>query len=73
VTSPPTAAAVTLSDEEARPNRRLLPLLLMEEGFAGHPGEWWHFSWGDQLWAALTETPQAHYGLAVPDEAATGG
>jgi D-alanyl-D-alanine dipeptidase len=22
-------------------------------GFLRHPGEWWHFSLGDQLWAWL--------------------
>jgi D-alanyl-D-alanine dipeptidase len=38
---------------------------MTEEGFAGHPEEWWHFSWGDQLWAALTNAPAAHYGLAL--------
>jgi len=26
----------------------------MEEGgFLRHPGEWWHFSQGDQMWAWL--------------------
>jgi D-alanyl-D-alanine dipeptidase len=55
----------SFSDEEARANRRLLHWLMTEEGFAGHPDEWWHFSWGDQLWAALTGAPAAHYGLAV--------
>jgi D-alanyl-D-alanine dipeptidase len=55
----------SFSDEEARANRRLLHWLMMEEGFAGHPDEWWHFSWGDQLWAALTGAPAANYGLAV--------
>ncbi|MFZ9739796.1 MAG: M15 family metallopeptidase, partial [Prochlorotrichaceae cyanobacterium] len=24
-------------------------------GFANHPKEWWHFSYGDQLWAWLRE------------------
>jgi D-alanyl-D-alanine dipeptidase len=56
--------AVSFSDEEARANRRLLHWLMLEEGFAGHPDEWWHFSWGDQLWAALTGAAAAHYGLA---------
>jgi D-alanyl-D-alanine dipeptidase len=42
--------------------------LMLEEGFAGHPDEWWHFSWGDQLWAALSGAPAAHYGLAVVAE-----
>jgi D-alanyl-D-alanine dipeptidase len=54
----------SFSDQEARANRRLLHWLMMEEGFAGHPEEWWHFSWGDQMWAALTGADAAHYGLA---------
>jgi D-alanyl-D-alanine dipeptidase len=58
------------SDQEARANRRLLHWLMVEEGFAGHPDEWWHFSWGDQMWAALTGAPSAHYGLAsIPGSA----
>jgi D-alanyl-D-alanine dipeptidase len=59
------AASFYFSDQEARANRRLLHWLMVEEGFAGHPDEWWHFSWGDQLWAALTAAPAAHYGLAA--------
>ncbi len=55
----------SFSDQEACANRRLLHWLMVEEGFAGHPDEWWHFSWGDQLWAALTGAPAAHYGLAT--------
>ena len=54
----------SFSDREARANRRLLHWLMTEEGFAGHPDEWWHFSWGDQMWAALTGAGAAHYGLA---------
>ena len=54
----------SFSDQEARANRRLLHWLMTEEGFAGHPDEWWHFSWGDQMWAALTGAAAAHYGLA---------
>ena len=54
----------SFSDREARANRRLLHWLMTEEGFAGHPDEWWHFSWGDQMWAALTGADEAHYGLA---------
>jgi D-alanyl-D-alanine dipeptidase len=56
--------AVAFSDEEARANRRLLHWVMRDEGFAGHPDEWWHFSWGDQLWAALSGAGAAHYGLA---------
>jgi D-alanyl-D-alanine dipeptidase len=58
----------SFSDQEARANRRLLHWLMMEEGFAGHPDEWWHFSWGDQMWAALSGAASAHYGLAAIPE-----
>ena len=58
----------SFSDQEARANRRLLHWLMAEEDFAGHPDEWWHFSWGDQMWAALTNAPVAHYGLAIIPE-----
>jgi len=57
-------AGLVFSDEEARANRRILHWVMTEEGFAGHPDEWWHFSWGDQLWAALRGEAVAHYGLA---------
>jgi zinc D-Ala-D-Ala dipeptidase len=55
---------LSFSDEEARANRRLLHWAMAEEGFAGHPDEWWHFSFGDQLWAKLTGAEAAVYGEA---------
>ncbi len=58
--------AMSFSGEEARANRRLLHWVMAEEDFADHADEWWHFSWGDQLWAALTGATAAHYGLADP-------
>jgi len=57
-------ADMCFSDEEARANRRLLHWAMHEQGFEGHPDEWWHFSYGDQLWAALSGAPAAIYGLA---------
>ncbi|HVP84536.1 MAG TPA: M15 family metallopeptidase [Rhizomicrobium sp.] len=54
------------SDEEARANRRLLHWVMREEGFIGHPEEWWHFSYGDQLWAKLGGYEAAIYGLSSP-------
>ncbi len=32
-------------------HRQLLQQVMGEAGFLQHPNEWWHFSWGDQLWA----------------------
>jgi len=31
-------------------------------GFVRHPNEWWHFSYGDQLWAWKTAASMAIYG-----------
>ncbi|HEY0107062.1 MAG TPA: M15 family metallopeptidase [Rhizomicrobium sp.] len=59
-------SAMSFSDEEARANRRLLHWAMAEQGFAGLPDEWWHFSWGDQIWAKLGGADAAHYGLARP-------
>jgi len=42
--------------------RDLLRQVMEDAGFARHPNEWWHFSWGDQLWAWRTGSPQARYG-----------
>jgi len=58
-------AALSFSDEEARANRRLLHWLMTEQDFAGHPDEWWHFSWGDQMWAKLTGADAAVYGERI--------
>lgn len=58
--------AVALSNEEARGNRRLLYWLMREVGFVGLASEWWHYSWGDQMWAMRTGAPAAHYGLIEP-------
>ncbi|MEX1317859.1 MAG: M15 family metallopeptidase [Synechococcaceae cyanobacterium] len=42
--------------------RSLLRRVMEQAGFAQHPNEWWHFSWGDQLWAWRTGQPRALYG-----------
>ncbi|MDI9314459.1 MAG: M15 family metallopeptidase [Hydrotalea sp.] len=60
-----TALFESFSDEEALANRRLIYWLMADAGFASHPNEWWHFSWGDQMWARLHAVPAAHYGLAA--------
>ncbi len=44
-------------------NRRFLLSSVMEEaGFVQHPNEWWHFSYGDQLWSWLSKRGNAIYG-----------
>jgi zinc D-Ala-D-Ala dipeptidase len=37
----------------AHAHRQLLYEAMHQAGFQRHPGEWWHFSLGDQMWAWL--------------------
>ncbi|MFM7312555.1 MAG: M15 family metallopeptidase [Cyanobium sp.] len=68
------ALADGLPDGEARRqalawhgHRQLLAVAMVAAGFAQHPNEWWHFSWGDQLWAWRSGEPQACYGRWLGD------
>tara|TARA_B100000700_G_scaffold324528_1_gene430894 strand:+ start:624 stop:1343 length:720 start_codon:yes stop_codon:yes gene_type:complete len=42
--------------------RNLLAEILLKVGFVQHPNEWWHFSFGDQLWAWRMNNSSAIYG-----------
>lgn len=44
----------SFSDREALKNRRLLYHILTMVGFVVNPTEWWHVSWGDQMWAQIS-------------------
>lgn len=47
--------------------RTILLEVMAAAGFVQHPNEWWHYSWGDQLWAWRSGATAAHYGrLAAP-------
>ncbi|MGB3535626.1 MAG: M15 family metallopeptidase [Microcoleaceae cyanobacterium] len=39
-------------------NRQILSQVMKQAGFQQHPGEWWHFSYGDQLWVWLSDKPE---------------
>ena len=42
--------------------RNLLKNVMCNSGFSQHPNEWWHFSYGDQLWAWQNNYEEAIYG-----------
>ena len=42
--------------------RNLLRKVMLEFDFVQHPNEWWHFSYGDQLWAWSNQYANAIYG-----------
>ena len=44
--------------------RSLLRSVMTQVGFVQHPNEWWHFSYGDQLWCWLSDQNVAIYGAA---------
>ena len=46
--------------------RRLLTAALVAQGFCPHPMEWWHFSFGDQIWAANFGVARAIYDQIEP-------
>ncbi len=41
----------TDTDLSAKMNRRLLHYVMKRQGFMSHSYEWWHFDYGNQLWA----------------------
>jgi D-alanyl-D-alanine dipeptidase len=45
----------------ARQNRDLLCSVMTQQGFVNYPLEWWHFSYGDREWAAITGNDTAIY------------
>ena len=54
-----------IKNEEAiiwNSRRNLLREVMNKFGFAQHPHEWWHFSYGDQLWAWKNKKANALYG-----------
>lgn len=55
-------------EEPDRSLRRLLTQVLGRQGFVVYPYEWWHFSYGDQLWATAHGAEHAIYGRAAPGE-----
>jgi D-alanyl-D-alanine dipeptidase len=54
-------------DQEIQRNRRIFYWIMRgalteeESDFVVNPMEWWHWSYGDQLWAQLTEAPEAFF------------
>lgn len=54
------SASEPASAQTFHQNRLLLRQAMTSAGFEQHPQEWWHFSWGDQLWAWLVSQRQGN-------------
>lgn len=60
---------LTAAEKAGRQHRRAFYWIMRgalspggDSGLVCNPTEWWHWSYGDQMWAALTEAPFALYG-----------
>lgn len=53
--------------KEQQENRLLLKHVLEKVGFKNYPREWWHFSYGDKMWAAYSFRKEAFYGYVEPN------
>jgi D-alanyl-D-alanine dipeptidase len=52
---------LSASKNQALQNRRLLYWLMIDSNFCNNPTEWWHYSYGDQMWAKINMQPAAIY------------
>jgi D-alanyl-D-alanine dipeptidase len=57
------------ANPNAKMARRVLYWTMRDQGFSNNPTEYWHYSWGDQMWALFNREPAALYGAveSAPD------
>lgn len=48
--------------EDQKINRKILRDAMVAQGFVWYPGEWWHYCWGDRMWAVYTKQKECFYG-----------
>jgi zinc D-Ala-D-Ala dipeptidase len=58
---------LTEKEKEILENRRLLYHTLICAGFTNYPCEWWHYDFGNQVWAYLSNLKSAFYGVSFPE------
>ncbi|MDO8728790.1 MAG: M15 family metallopeptidase [bacterium] len=51
-----------LITDEQRKNRKILYDAMTKAGFINYPLEWWHYSYGDRMWAAYSRKRECFYG-----------
>ncbi len=53
--------AKNISQEQKR-NRAILRNAMTSAGFVYYPGEWWHYCYGDRMWAVYSRRKECVYG-----------
>ncbi|MGG3383753.1 MULTISPECIES: M15 family metallopeptidase [Heyndrickxia] len=56
---------LTLEEKKIRDNRRLLRKAMLKAGFRSNPDEWWHFDYGNALWAKENHTVVKYLGIEL--------
>jgi D-alanyl-D-alanine dipeptidase len=51
-----------LITDEQKQNRTILRESMESVGFVWYPGEWWHYCYGDRMWAVYTGQKECIYG-----------
>lgn len=50
---------------EQNNHRQILRNAMEREDFVWYPGEWWHYCYGDRMWAVYTQQKQCFYGSII--------
>ena len=48
--------------DEQKQNRKILRDVMLNSGLVFYPGEWWHYCYGDRMWAVYTKQKECFYG-----------
>jgi len=56
-----------LITDEQRKNRKILCDAMTKAGFINYPLEWWHYCYGNRMWAAYTQKAECFYGRIDDD------
>lgn len=49
-------------DDRQKSNRKILRDAMETQDFVWYPGEWWHYCWGDRMWAVYSNQTECFYG-----------
>jgi len=58
----------TMENNEVRNNRRILYNAMIKAGFTNLPSEWWHYEYGNRVWAYYSNKPAIYKGVFTLDE-----
>lgn len=56
-----TKTGARIEDADVREHRKILLSVVRKAGFVNYPNEWWHYSYGDRMWAAYLRKKTCPY------------